>query len=84
MPRRGNQLGRGVPGTTYPCAPGGPNDYVFIFAQPQMWPAFCGAIGRPELADDPRFANDGGALGEPRRAERDRRGMDPRRAASTR
>ncbi|HEX5325955.1 MAG TPA: CoA transferase, partial [Acetobacteraceae bacterium] len=56
MPRSGNQLGRTVPGTTYPCAPGGPNDYVYIFAQPQMWRAFLGAIGRPELADDPRFA----------------------------
>jgi formyl-CoA transferase len=29
---------------------------VYIFAQPQMWKPFLGAIGRPELADDPRFA----------------------------
>jgi formyl-CoA transferase len=56
MPRQGNQLGRNVPGTTYPCDPGGPNDYVFIFAQPQMWPAFLGVIGQPELAEDERFA----------------------------
>jgi formyl-CoA transferase len=56
MPRTGNQLGRNVPGTTYPCAPGGANDYVFIYAQPQMWPAVLDVIGRPELADDPRFA----------------------------
>src|ERR1700720_1795560 len=55
MPRRGNQMGQGVPGTTYPCAPGGPNDYVFITAQQQMWPAMAGAMGRPELAEDPRF-----------------------------
>ncbi|HEX2942250.1 MAG TPA: CoA transferase, partial [Rhodopila sp.] len=54
--RSGNQLGRTVPGTTYSCAPGGPNDYVYIFAQPQMWKPFLGAIGHPELADDPRFA----------------------------
>src|SRR5712671_3070953 len=58
MPRRGNQMGRGVPSTTYPCAPGGPNDYVFITAQQQMWPAFTAAIGRPELAGDPRFATE--------------------------
>jgi formyl-CoA transferase len=58
MPRRGNQMGRGIPGTTYPCAPGGPNDYVFITAQQQMWPAFTEAIERPELARDPRFANE--------------------------
>ena len=56
MGRSGNQLGRTIPGTTYPCAPGGPNDYVYIFAQPQMWKPFLGAIGRPELADDPRYA----------------------------
>ncbi len=55
-PRSGNQLGRTVPGTTYPCAPGGPNDYVYIFAQPQMWKPLLGAMGREELADDPRFA----------------------------
>jgi len=55
MPRTGNQLGRNVPGTTYACAPGGPNDYVFIFAQPQMWPAVLEVMGQPELADDPRF-----------------------------
>ena len=55
-PRAGNQLGRNVPGTTYPCAPGGPNDYVFIFAQPQMWEAFLGAIGQQQLAADPPFA----------------------------
>jgi len=54
-PRVGNQLGRTVPGTTYPCAPGGPNDYVYIFAQPQMWKPFLGVLGRPELAEDPRF-----------------------------
>jgi formyl-CoA transferase len=55
-PRTGNQLGRTVPGTTYPCAPGGPNDYVYIYAQPQMWKPFLAAIGQPGLADDPRFA----------------------------
>ncbi len=58
MPRRGNQMGRGVPSTTYPCAPGGANDYVFITAQQQMWPAFTEAMGRPELARDPRFASE--------------------------
>jgi formyl-CoA transferase len=55
LPRTGNQLGRNVPGTTYPCAPGGPNDYVFIFAQPQMWPAMLKVMGAPELGEDPRF-----------------------------
>ena len=56
QPRTGNQLGRNVPGTTYACAPGGPNDYVYIYAQPQMWSAMITAMGQPELGDDPRFA----------------------------
>ena len=56
MQRQGNQLGKTVPGTTYACAPGGPNDYVFIHAQPQMWKALIDVMGQPELADDPRFA----------------------------
>jgi formyl-CoA transferase len=60
MSRNGNQLGHTVPGTTYPCAPGGPNDYVYIFAQPQMWKPFINAMGQPELADDPRFATPDG------------------------
>src|ERR1700728_204 len=54
-PRVGNQLGRTIPGTTYPCALGGPNAYVYIFAQPQMWKPFMAAIGQSELANDPRF-----------------------------
>lgn len=54
-PRVGNQLGRTVPGTTYPCAPGGPNDYVYIFAQPQMWQPLITAMSLPALGDDPRF-----------------------------
>src|SRR6266568_3336640 len=54
-PRSGNQLGRNVPGTTYACAPGGPNDYVFLYAQPQMWPAVARVLGQPELTEDARF-----------------------------
>src|SRR5687767_1577463 len=60
MPRTGNQRGSGVPGTTFRCRGGGPNDYVFIFVQQQMWRALVGAIGRPELADDARYATAAG------------------------
>jgi formyl-CoA transferase len=55
MPRTGNQLGAGVPGTTYRCHPGGPNDYVFIFAQQQMWHPLLRAIERADLIGDPRY-----------------------------
>src|SRR5258708_37237734 len=57
MPRRGNQMGQTVPSTIYPCAPGGPNDYVFINAwERPMWLAVLGGMGRPGLSDDPPFA----------------------------
>jgi len=40
----------------YPCDPGGPNDYVFIMVvTTQQWDALCTAIGRHDLAADPRF-----------------------------
>jgi len=53
--RTGNQLGKNVPGTTFKCAPGSPNDYVYIYAQPQMWGALCKAMDRPELETNPLF-----------------------------
>lgn len=53
--RTGNQLGKTVPGTTYPCAPGGPNDWVYIYAPPQMWSAVCKVLERPELEHNPLF-----------------------------
>jgi len=53
--RTGNQLGAGVPGTIYRCHPGGPNDYVFIFAQQQMWEPLLHAIGRTDLIGDARY-----------------------------
>jgi formyl-CoA transferase len=55
MERTGNQLGAGVPGTTYRCHPGGANDYVFVFAQQQMWHPLLRAMGREDLVGDPRY-----------------------------
>jgi len=55
MGRTGNQLGAGVPGTTYRCHPGGPNDYVFVFVQQQMWHPLLRAIGRADLIGDVRY-----------------------------
>jgi formyl-CoA transferase len=55
MGRTGNQLGAGVPGTTYRCHPGGPNDYVFIFVPQQMWHPLLRALGREDLVGDPRY-----------------------------
>ena len=56
--RRGNNAPPGaVPDGLYPCAPGGPNDYVYIYVQPMnqgMWTDFARAIGREDLLSDPR------------------------------
>jgi formyl-CoA transferase len=56
--RRGNNAPPGaVPDGLYPCAPGGPNDYVYIYVQPMnqgMWCDFARAIGREDLLADPR------------------------------
>jgi len=53
--RRGNRTV--VPTDLYPCAPGGKNDYAYLFVvTQQMWDSMCAVIGRPELADDPKFA----------------------------
>jgi formyl-CoA transferase len=54
MQRAGNQL-NAVPATTYRCAPGGPNDYVMVLAQQQMWHALLKAIGREDLIGDARY-----------------------------
>ena len=60
-PRSGT--GRGAMMNLYPCKPFGPNDYVYMLAVTnRMWEALCGAIGRDDLADDPRFANPKGRL----------------------
>ncbi|HEX7785569.1 MAG TPA: formyl-CoA transferase [Methylomirabilota bacterium] len=55
MERTGNQLGSNVPGTAYRCHPGGPNDYVFVFVQQQMWHPLLRAIGRDDLVGDARY-----------------------------
>ena len=56
--RTGNSL-RASPGVgTFQCAPGGPDDYVYMIASPArkpMWSALATAIGREDLIDDPRL-----------------------------
>lgn len=51
--------GNNPPCNIYPCAPGGPNDYVYVYASrsnPMHWPRLLEVIGRPDLIGDPRFA----------------------------
>jgi formyl-CoA transferase len=63
VPRRvgnGSQLARSAPSDAYPCAPGGYNDFCFIYtsrAGNRHWERLLSAIGRDDLLDDPRFAS---------------------------
>src|ERR1700720_2280972 len=55
-PRAGNRLPGGAIGDIFKCAPGGPNDYVYMLCTtPEMFQALCKIIGRPEIPEDPRF-----------------------------
>ncbi|WP_330263391.1 formyl-CoA transferase [Streptomyces griseorubiginosus] len=56
VPRSGNASGGGQPGWAVRCAPGGPNDYVYVIVQPVGWAPLAALIGRPELAEDPEWA----------------------------
>ena len=47
-----------APSNLYRCPPFGPNDDVYVHvANQDMWRALTRVIGRPELGDDPRFAD---------------------------
>jgi formyl-CoA transferase len=57
-PRVGNRVGAGPIGDIFKCAPGGPNDYVYLYcANQDMWHSLWKTIGKPEVADDPRFSD---------------------------
>lgn len=58
--RAGNKsvLAATAPSGTYPCKPGGPNDYVYIYtnrASNRQWHRLLEVIGMPEYIDDERF-----------------------------
>jgi crotonobetainyl-CoA:carnitine CoA-transferase CaiB-like acyl-CoA transferase len=51
---------RNAPMGLYPCAPGGPNDYVYIMtsrANPDHWDRLLKVIGREDLIGDKRYAD---------------------------
>jgi crotonobetainyl-CoA:carnitine CoA-transferase CaiB-like acyl-CoA transferase len=53
-PRRGNGGFGGIPSQTFACA----DAEIFVVASTaKQWSALAAALGRPELAEDPRFAS---------------------------
>jgi formyl-CoA transferase len=56
VPRAGNASGGGQPGAALRCAPGGPNDYVYVIIQPTCWEPLMKFCGREELITDPEWA----------------------------
>ena len=56
VPRAGNASGGGQPGAALRCAPGGPNDYVYVIIQPPCWEPLMKLCGREELITDPGWA----------------------------
>jgi formyl-CoA transferase len=56
VPRSGNASGGGHPGWAVRCKGGGPNDYLYLVIQPQIWDALASKIGRADLLDDPEYA----------------------------
>jgi len=59
-PRIGNTVVGTAPGGLYKCAPGGLDDWCYIFASrgnEEHWRRLVKAIGREDLLDDPSMAN---------------------------
>ena len=61
-PRAGAKLlsGANPPCGIFPCKPGGPNDYVYIYtsrANPLHWQRLLELIGREDLIGDPNYEN---------------------------
>src|SRR6266852_4631702 len=58
------QRGRGgfgppvPPNDIFPCQPGGPNDWIYVFNShnnPEHWRRLCSVMGREDLANDPNY-----------------------------
>jgi formyl-CoA transferase len=59
--RNGSDRSTGLaPSALYPCKPGGPNDYVYVFtsrANPEHWTRLLKVIGRDDLIGDARYGS---------------------------
>ncbi len=63
VPRAGNASGGGQPGNALRCAPGGPNDYIYVIIQPPGWAPLMKLVGREDLIEHPDYATPEARLG---------------------
>jgi formyl-CoA transferase len=62
VPRSGNASGGGQPGWAVRCKPGGPNDWLYVVIQPQVWEPLMHKIGRSDLLGNPAYDTPEGRL----------------------
>lgn len=56
--RQGNRILGMAPGDIYPCAPEGPNDYIYLTASSEeMWESLLRVIGQKDLIGDERYSS---------------------------
>jgi formyl-CoA transferase len=55
VPRSGNASGGGQPGWAVRCKGGGPNDWLYLVIQAQVWEPLMTKIGREELVNHPEY-----------------------------
>ena len=67
--RQGHSGMRGLP-MVFPCAPGGPNDYVMIHPRGDGWDLMLAAMDRSDLIGDPRFDDEEERVKNSEEAER--------------
>ena len=75
--RQGNRILGMAPGDIYPCAPEGPDDYVYVTASSEhMWESLLRVIDRADLIGDERYSSPAARSKKRRRRARLYRRLD--------